>query len=171
MGCDSVEIRADTMRGRGVVTTIAPSQGNSMIGTLHIEDTQGGPAVYDIRVTLSCVGRENSTPHHPTRLSCVHNAGAGASTCHMVRSSNSRGNPQAFTYKRCRESQGRIEVWQPNALHVNSGQRGTWGTVCGHWLWENDHLADITCRALGFSSGTLYTFVRGAALFPAAANI
>ena len=98
MGCDSVEIRADTMRGRGVVTTIAPSQGNSMIGTLHIEDTQGGPAVYDIRVTLSCVGRENSTPHHPTRLSCVHNAGAGASTCHMVRPSDSRGSPpQALT--------------------------------------------------------------------------
>eukprot|EP01045_Picozoa_sp_COSAG04_P009103 COSAG04_NODE_519_length_13169_cov_10.968248_8_plen_120_part_00 len=108
MGCSEVSVSAQTMRGRGVVTTVAPTPGNSMIGSLHIEDTQGGPAVYDIRVDLTCSGSvERSTPNTPVRLSCVHNSGAGGSTCHM----------------------GRIEVWNRNALHVGSSGLGTWGTV------------------------------------------
>ncbi len=35
---------------------------------------------------------------------------------------------------------------------------GTWGTVCGHWLWDNDNAADIACRAQGFAAGSLYTY-------------
>lgn len=34
----------------------------------------------------------------------------------------------------------------------------TWGTVCGHWLWDSDTAADIVCRDLGYAYGTLYTF-------------
>ena len=94
MGCQEVRVDAQTMRGRGVVTTNAPTQGNSMIGSLHIEDTAGGPAVYDVRVSLTCIGGESSTPHHPVRLSCVHNSGAGGETCHM----------------------GRIEVWSKTRI-------------------------------------------------------
>jgi hypothetical protein len=35
---------------------------------------------------------------------------------------------------------------------------GTWGTVCGHWTWDNDNAADIVCRQLGYASGEVYTF-------------
>jgi hypothetical protein len=34
----------------------------------------------------------------------------------------------------------------------------TWGTVCGHWLWDSDTAADIVCRDLGYAYGTLYNF-------------
>ena len=46
--------------------------------------------------------------------------------------------------------QGRIEVFNPSG--------NEWGTVCGHWMWDNDNVANIVCRQLGFAYGTLYTF-------------
>ena len=49
--------------------------------------------------------------------------------------------------------QGRIEIFSPN---MNS-----WGTVCGHWLWDNDNPADIVCRQLGYAGGKLYTYGAG----------
>jgi hypothetical protein len=42
-------------------------------------------------------------------------------------------------------------------LEVMDGA-GTWGTVCGHWLWDNDNAADIACRAQGFAAGSIYTY-------------
>ena len=109
MGCQSVETTFTKMRGRGEVTTVNPSAGNGWRGELHIEDRDGGAAVYDIRVTLRCNGRESSAPQVPVRLSCTHNFGAGNDQCHM----------------------GRIEAWAPQARHLNSNQIGTWGTVRG----------------------------------------
>ena len=107
MGCQSVETTFTKMRGRGEVTTVNPSAGNGWRGELHIEDRDGGAAVYDIRVTLRCNGRESSAPQVPVRLSCTHNFGAGNDQCHM----------------------GRIEAWAPQARHLHSNQIGTWGTV------------------------------------------
>ena len=34
----------------------------------------------------------------------------------------------------------------------------TWGTVCGHWFWDNAEPANIVCRALGYESGDIYTY-------------
>ena len=102
MGCQSVTATATTMRGRGAVTTENPSAGNAWRGSLHIEDRDGGASVYDVRVVLTCQGREMSAPQRPVRLSCTHNF--GTDSCHM----------------------GRIEVWAPHAQHSNSNQMGTW---------------------------------------------
>jgi hypothetical protein len=44
---------------------------------------------------------------------------------------------------------GRIEV---------ENSAGTWGTVCGHWIWDNDNVANMVCRANGYAGGSLYTF-------------
>eukprot|EP01051_Picozoa_sp_SAG22_P026387 SAG22_NODE_8301_length_666_cov_0.966490_2_plen_104_part_01 len=46
--------------------------------------------------------------------------------------------------------QGRIELYNENIQG--------WGTVCGHWLWDNDNPADIVCRQLGYEGGVLYTY-------------
>ena len=32
------------------------------------------------------------------------------------------------------------------------------GTVCGHYLWDNDNAASVVCRQLGFTYGELYTY-------------
>jgi hypothetical protein len=37
--------------------------------------------------------------------------------------------------------QGRMEVLNPKTKQ--------WGTVCGHYLWDNDQAAHILCRQLG----------------------
>ena len=44
---------------------------------------------------------------------------------------------------------GRLEV-------MNSANQ--WGTVCGHWLWDNDEAVNMVCRANGWADGTVYTF-------------
>jgi hypothetical protein len=135
MGCDAVTMTAQTMRGRGEVTTEAPSAGNAWRGGLHIADHDGGSAVYDVRVTLTCPGGASSEANgRNVRLSCTHNY--GTSSCHM----------------------GRIEVFNPSALHVGSSGAGTWGTVCGHWYWSGASIADIVCKQLGYASGDTYTF-------------
>lgn len=107
MGCAQVTVDVSKMRGPGQVTTTAPGPGNGFRGTVHVEDLEGGAGahVYDLRVTLNCVGGERSAPQVPVRLSCAHNM--GTQSCHM----------------------GRIEVFQPTAMHVGSNVRGTWGTV------------------------------------------
>ena len=46
--------------------------------------------------------------------------------------------------------QGRIEVF-------NTAVQG-WGTVCGHWMWDNDNVANLVCRELGYDGGALYTY-------------
>ena len=135
MGCDSVSVTATKMRGRGAVTTEDPAPGNGWRGGVHIADWDeaacdacggqcaagcagfdssmerfGGAAVYDLRVSLQCNGFERSMPQTPVRLSCAHNY--GTQSCHM----------------------GRIEVFNPAALHVGSQTRGSWGSVCGHYF-------------------------------------
>jgi hypothetical protein len=134
MGCQSMQVQALKTRGRGDVTTETPSAGNGFRGAIHIHDTPGAADVYDIRVTLTCVGGSASVPQVPVRLSCTHNYGTDA--CHM----------------------GRIEVFNPTAQHLETTGRGTWGTVCGHYTWDNDNLAAMVCRHLGYSDGELYTY-------------
>ena len=115
MGCSEITATATKLRGPGTVSTIAPSAGNGWRGTLHIADDCVGyqcepnalAHVYDIRVTLQCVGGGGaSMPQTPVRLSCTHNQ--DTDSCHM----------------------GRIEVYQPNAVHLTGRGRGTWGTIC-----------------------------------------
>jgi hypothetical protein len=133
-GCTQMTATATTMRGRGQVTTEAPAAGNGWRGALHISDPDGGAAVYDVRVRLQCLGGDTGTPQTPVRLTCTHNF--GTSSCHM----------------------GRIEVFNPNARHVGTSGAGTWGTVCGHWFWEGDTLAQVVCSQLGYQHGSTYTF-------------
>lgn len=143
MGCQQINTQIVKTRGRGTVTSVTPAAGNAWRGTITIEDdTPGqhgadgfaGADVYDIRVTLTCVGGERSAPQTPVRLSCTHNH--GTDSCHM----------------------GRIEVFNPQAMHENSPQRGAWGSVCGHFFWDNNNVGDIVCRQLGYASGDTYTF-------------
>jgi hypothetical protein len=138
MGCSQITAQAITTRGTSQATVIAPSAGNGWRGTVHLDDAGGeaGAHVFDVRVTLTCVGGERSAPQVPVRLSCTHNV--GTDSCHM----------------------GRIEVFNPQAVHIGSSVRGSWGTVCGHWVWDNDNAADIVCRQLGYSSGEIYTYGR-----------
>ena len=150
MGCDSVSVTATKMRGRGAVTTEDPAPGNGWRGGVHIADWDeaacdacggqcaagcagfdssmerfGGAAVYDLRVSLQCNGFERSMPQTPVRLSCAHNY--GTQSCHM----------------------GRIEVFNPAALHVGSQTRGTWGSVCGHYFVRgNLGSLDLTSAAI-----------------------
>ncbi len=143
MGCQQVTTQVVKTRGPGEVTATDPSAGNAWRGTIHIEDDVAGQHdqnffpgahVYDVRVTLTCIGGERSAPQTPVRLSCTHNH--GTDSCHM----------------------GRIEVFNPQAMHENTAQRGTWGTVCGHYFWDNNNVGDIVCRQLGYESGDTYTF-------------
>ena len=50
---------------------------------------------------------------------------------------------------------GRIEVLAPPPGDPEGCP--IWGTVCGHEFWENDEPANVVCRALGYTSGSLYT--------------
>ena len=47
-----------------------------------------------------------------------------------------------------------MEVFNPR---MNGGV-GDWGTVCGHWYWNNDNAASVFCRQLGYSFGQIYTY-------------
>lgn len=105
MGCQQLQVQALKTRGRGTVTTDTPSAGNGFRGAIHIHDPDGAADVYDVRVTLTCIGGSSSVPQVPVRLSCTHNYGTDA--CHM----------------------GRIEVFNPTAEHLQGTGRGTWGTV------------------------------------------
>jgi hypothetical protein len=118
MGCNNIGIQATKNLGRGTIQTFAPTAGNAFRGEVEISDEGfGGADVYDITVTLTCLsGGGLSTPTRPVRLSCTHNTQAGQQGpgCHM----------------------GRVEVYNRNALHPDGHSRGTWGTVCGHFVWD-----------------------------------
>eukprot|EP01045_Picozoa_sp_COSAG04_P032353 COSAG04_NODE_6310_length_1358_cov_1.444003_1_plen_187_part_00 len=53
---------------------------------------------------------------------------------------------------------GRIEVLAPPPGDPQACP--IWGTVCGHEYWENDEPANVVCRALGYTSGSLYNCAR-----------
>merc|ERR1719334_2481292 len=42
---------------------------------------------------------------------------------------------------------GRVELYK----------NGTWGTLCGHYWWDNQKGAENICRQLGYTGGTKYT--------------
>ena len=108
MGCSNIQMTAQKTSGRGVVTTFAPTQGNFNRGELEISDDGfGGADVYDVTVQLTCLGAEHSAPYLPARLSCTHES--QTSSCHM----------------------GRLEIYNPSAMHAAGRGEGTWGTVCG----------------------------------------
>jgi hypothetical protein len=77
--CATVHTQVVKNAGRGFVTLpVEPSVGNGHRGEVEIFDHPGGPGVYDVTVTLSCVG--TATP--PTsRLACAHSVGTGS--CHQ----------------------------------------------------------------------------------------
>ena len=118
MGCQNILMTAQKNSGRGVVTTFAPTIGSGYRGELEISDEGFGNAdVYDVTVTLECQGAagphgngNQATPIRPVRLSCTHNT--QTDSCHM----------------------GRLEVYNPRALHADGIHEGTWGTVCGHYI-------------------------------------
>ena len=139
LGCASIGMTATLNAGRGTQPqTVAPSQGNNNRGELIISDDGFGAAdVYDITVTLTCNGGPGSIPQQDARLSCIHST--GQNVCQM----------------------GRMEVFNRGAshgAHATTNQVGSWGSVCGHYMWNNDNAADILCRQLGFASGQGYTF-------------
>ena len=75
-----------------------------------------------------------------------------------------RGIQNAHSRLRCTHIQGaddegqEARVCQQGRIEVYNGALGKWGTVCGHWLWNNDEAANIVCRAQGFAGGSMYTF-------------
>lgn len=38
---------------------------------------------------------------------------------------------------------------------------GEWGTLCGHWWWNNQHGASNICKQLGYEGGTKYSAAGG----------
>merc|ERR1712013_384858 len=42
---------------------------------------------------------------------------------------------------------GRVEIWKD----------GKWGTLCGHFWWDNQKGAENICRQLGYAGGSKYT--------------
>ena len=138
MGCSNIQMQVVKNAGRGTQPqTVTPSQGNNFRGEIIItDDSFGGADVYDLTVTLTCVGGGASIPQQGARLSCTHST--GTDSCSM----------------------GRMEVYNAGAshgAHATTGV-GAWGSVCGHYTWDNDNAADIVCRQLGFASGQGYTF-------------
>ena len=116
MGCQNVDVQAQKNQGRGIISTFAPSLGNGFRGEIELSDEGfGGADVYDVTVTLSCQGGGSSTPVLPVRLSCTH--ASQTSECRM----------------------GRVELYSRNALHADGRTRGTWGTLCGHYVWDNEN--------------------------------
>ena len=140
MGCGAIQMQVQKNAGRGTQPqTVAPSLGNNFRGEVIISDDGfGGADVYDLTVTLTCQGG-GVAPQQAARLSCTHATGQDA--------------PTACTM-------GRMEVYNAGASHGDHAQAGVgaWGTVCGHYTWDNDNAADIVCRQLGFASGQGYTF-------------
>ncbi len=109
--------------------------------------------MYDITVTVTCQGQgpiegvtAGSVGQLEARLSCV---------AQSQRSSEAQSfSPYAASG--CR--MGRLEVYNPSARHADGNGQGTWGTVCGHWFWDNDNAAGVACRQMGFADGFMYTF-------------
>ena len=93
----------------------------------------------------------------PRRCSAAQ-SGASSQSTSRTKSANRRSAAQCGTigglatctgsqaYRLSSYPQGRIEVFNDA---INSGAGG-WGTVCGHWVWDNDGLADMVCRKMGY---------------------
>ena len=139
--------------GRGVATAFPPTRASAFRGEVELSDEGfSGADVMDVTVTLTCLNQGptagvtgGSVGQETVRLSCV------AQSQH-----NSAGTSFGADASGCR--MGRLEVFNPNAHHVDGVGQGTWGTVCGHWLWDNDNAAGVACRQLGFADGFMYTF-------------
>eukprot|EP01043_Picozoa_sp_COSAG02_P020736 COSAG02_NODE_1029_length_15083_cov_8.066271_12_plen_312_part_01 len=138
MGCASVQVTATVNQnaalndgGRGTATVTQPTRTNGWRGDIVLTSTDAADTVMDVTVTATCVG---TAATHQARLSCVHSAGTDG--CKM----------------------GRIEVFNNHITRPGSPAAGAWGTVCGHYYWDNDNLANIVCRQMGYSSGQTYTF-------------
>ena len=152
-GCLTYGMTAQKNGGRGIVTSFPPTRENSYRGELEISDDGfGGADVFDVTVTVTCqngggaASFTGSTGSQNVRLSCVHQSQREATT---AQSQFAEGSA-------CR--MGRVEVYNPNVRHENGIGQGTWGTVCGHYYWDNDEAANVVCRNLGFASGVMYTF-------------
>jgi hypothetical protein len=131
MGCSSVQVTAVLNSGQGTATVQQPTRANGWRGEVLLADPYDGETVQDITVTATCVG---TAATHQARLSCVHSA--GSDSCKM----------------------GRIEVFNNRITRPGAPAAGAWGTVCGHYFWDNDELANIVCRQQGYASGQTYTF-------------
>ena len=112
--------------------------------------------MYDITVTVTCQGQgpiAGVTPGNvgqlEARLSCVAQSQRSSETTSFSVHSHGQG---------CR--MGRLEVYNPSARHADGNGQGTWGTVCGHWFWDNDNAANVACRQImgSSASGYMYTF-------------
>ena len=92
----------------------------------------------------------DQTGHNTAAVAAVEAAGvcmvstASAAQCGTIGGLATCTGSQA--YRLSSYPQGRIEVFNDA---INSGAGG-WGTVCGHWLWDNDGLADMVCRKMGY---------------------
>lgn len=150
-GCGTYAMTATKTGGRGIVTSFPPSRESSFRGELEFSDDGfSGADVYDVMVTVTCqgsaaVGGINTAGAHNVRLSCVHQSQMDQTQGSLVNTGTA-----------CR--MGRVEVYNPNTVHENGVGQGTWGTVCGHYYWDNEEMANIVCRQLGFASGVIYTF-------------
>jgi hypothetical protein len=133
-GCSSITTNIQKNTVRGTITVQEPSAGNGWRGELLLSDPYMGADVFDFTMTVTCVG---AAPHSTVRLSCVHNAGGtGTQPCQM----------------------GRMELYNPNVVRPGAATSGAWGSMCGHWTWDNQNAARVFCRQLGFADGELYTF-------------
>ena len=131
-GCASYDMTATKNGGRGIVSSFPPSRESSFRGELEISDDGfSGADVYDVTVTVTCRagapldGGINTAGAHNVRLSCVHQSQMGQTDPSLVNTGTS-----------CR--MGRVEVYNPNVVHENGVGQGTWGTVCGHYYWDNE---------------------------------
>ena len=131
MGCASVQVSAVLNSAQGSFEVTQPSRANGWRGEILMRNPYDGEVVMDATVTAACQG---TAATHQARLSCVHNA--GTDSCNM----------------------GRIEVFNNHITRPGAPSAGAWGTVCGHYFWDNDELANIVCRQQGYTSGQLYTF-------------
>ena len=155
-GCSSVSMTATLNAGRGQINSFPPSRANYFRGEIEVSDDGfGGPDVYDITVSLTCENQApaqdvtaGSTAVQNARLSCVHQSQRTADPTATQSGPNSGAS--------CR--MGRVEVYNRMAQHADGVGQGTWGTVCGHWFWDNDNFAGVVCRQLGFEDGVGYTF-------------
>ena len=90
MGCNNMDMQVSMAAGRGQQPQkVVPSAANAFRGEVILTDEGfGGADVYDVTVTLTCLGAAASQPVIPARLSCTHVTGTDSSItstpCSMV---------------------------------------------------------------------------------------
>merc|ERR1719347_354020 len=52
---------------------------------------------------------------------------------------------------------GQVRLTSHPKGRVELCKDGTWGTLCGHFWWDNQKGAENICKQLGYSGGTKYT--------------